>query len=133
MPHLEAPSLVGQVLDNRYKITRKLGEGGMGEVYAADHVHIEKKFAIKLLRPEIVSNPEAVSGSAGSAVELVDRAPQHHRDRRLRHAQRRSHLHVHGAPQRSCLERSHHHTATGRSPAQHPHPDRTGSPPHTKG
>jgi serine/threonine-protein kinase len=61
MPHLEAPSLVGQVLDNRYKITRKLGEGGMGEVYAADHVHIEKRFAIKLLRPEIVSNPEAVS------------------------------------------------------------------------
>ena len=56
-----APSLVGEVLDNRYRITRKLGEGGMGEVYAADHVHIEKKFAIKLLRQEIVSNPEAVS------------------------------------------------------------------------
>ncbi len=57
----EAPSLVGEILDNRYRITRKLGEGGMGEVYAADHIHIEKKFAIKLLRPEIVSNPEAVS------------------------------------------------------------------------
>jgi tRNA A-37 threonylcarbamoyl transferase component Bud32 len=55
------PSLVGEVLDGRYKILRKLGEGGMGEVYAAEHVHIEKKFAIKLLRPEIVSNPEAVS------------------------------------------------------------------------
>ena len=61
MGHLQAASLVGQVLDGRYKITRKLGEGGMGEVYAADHVHIEKRFAIKLLRPEIVSNPEAVS------------------------------------------------------------------------
>ncbi len=56
-----APSLVGEVLDNRYRITRKLGEGGMGEVYAADHVHIEKKFAIKLLRQEILSNPEAIS------------------------------------------------------------------------
>jgi serine/threonine protein kinase len=32
----------------------------MGEVYAAEHVHIEKRFAIKLLRPEIVSNVEAV-------------------------------------------------------------------------
>ncbi|MBA2540505.1 MAG: serine/threonine protein kinase, partial [Deltaproteobacteria bacterium] len=61
MPMPQAPSLVGEVLDNRYRITRKLGEGGMGEVYAADHIHIEKKFAIKLLRPEIVSNPEAVS------------------------------------------------------------------------
>jgi serine/threonine-protein kinase len=55
------PSLVGETLDGRYRITRKLGEGGMGEVYAAEHVHIEKKFAIKLLRQEIVSNPEAVS------------------------------------------------------------------------
>ncbi len=62
MPHVpQAPSLVGQVLAGRYRITRKLGEGGMGEVYAAEHVHIEKRFAIKLLRPEIVSNPEAVS------------------------------------------------------------------------
>jgi serine/threonine protein kinase len=57
----QAPSLVGQVLDGRYRIVRKLGEGGMGEVFAAEHVHIEKRFAIKLLRPEIVSNPEAVS------------------------------------------------------------------------
>lgn len=61
MPHLQAPSLIGEILDGRYRITRKLGEGGMGEVYAAEHVHIEKRFAIKLLRPEIVSNPEAVS------------------------------------------------------------------------
>ena len=32
----------------------------MGEVYAAEHVHIDKRFAIKLLKPEIVSNEEAV-------------------------------------------------------------------------
>ncbi len=61
LPQAQSPSLVGQILDGRYRITRKLGEGGMGEVYAADHVHIEKRFAIKLLRQEIVSNPEAVT------------------------------------------------------------------------
>jgi tRNA A-37 threonylcarbamoyl transferase component Bud32 len=61
VPQVESPSLVGQILDGRYRIVRKLGEGGMGEVYAAEHVHIEKRFAIKLLRPEIVSNPEAVT------------------------------------------------------------------------
>ena len=59
MPHADA--LLGQVIDGRYKIFKKLGEGGMGEVYAAEHVHIDKRFAIKLLKPEIVSNPEAVT------------------------------------------------------------------------
>ena len=62
MPYAQgSPSLVGEVIDGRYKITKKLGEGGMGEVYAADHVHIDKKFAIKLLKQEIVSNQEAVT------------------------------------------------------------------------
>lgn len=55
-----APSLVGEIIDGRYRIFKKLGEGGMGEVYAADHVHIEKRFAVKLLKAEIVSNAEAV-------------------------------------------------------------------------
>jgi serine/threonine protein kinase len=52
--------LVGQVLADRYRIVKLLGEGGMGQVYEAQHVNINKKFAIKLLRPEIVSNAEAV-------------------------------------------------------------------------
>src|ERR1700733_2307936 len=55
-----APSLVGQILDGRYRIMQLIGEGGMGEVYAAEHIHIDKKFAVKLLKAEIVSNPEAV-------------------------------------------------------------------------
>jgi serine/threonine protein kinase len=61
MPAEQEASLVGEVLDGRYRIISKLGEGGMGEVYAAEHVHIEKRVAVKLLRPEIVSNKEAVS------------------------------------------------------------------------
>lgn len=59
MPYADA--LIGQVIDGRYKIFKKLGEGGMGEVYAAEHVHIDKRFAIKLLKSEIVSNQEAVT------------------------------------------------------------------------
>src|SRR5438093_607205 len=61
LPQAPAPSLVGQILDRRYRLTKKLGEGGMGEVYAAEHLHIDKRFAIKVLKAEIVSNQEAVS------------------------------------------------------------------------
>ncbi|MGE0548029.1 MAG: serine/threonine protein kinase [Kofleriaceae bacterium] len=60
MPQAESPSLVGEILGGRYRLIKKLGEGGMGEVYAAEHQHIEKRYAIKLLRPEIVSNKDAV-------------------------------------------------------------------------
>ncbi|HUS63088.1 MAG TPA: protein kinase [Kofleriaceae bacterium] len=61
-PAADAPDpMVGQIIDGRYKVTRRLGEGGMGEVYAAEHVHIEKRVAIKLLRNEILANQEAVS------------------------------------------------------------------------
>jgi serine/threonine-protein kinase len=54
-------ALIGQIIDRRYRILRKLGEGGMGEVYAAEHVKIQKQVAIKLLRNEIVTNKEAVA------------------------------------------------------------------------
>jgi tRNA A-37 threonylcarbamoyl transferase component Bud32 len=53
--------MIGQILDGRYRLTVRLGEGGMGEVYAAEHVHIEKHVAIKLLRSEILTNQEAVT------------------------------------------------------------------------
>ncbi|WP_428267197.1 serine/threonine protein kinase [Haliangium sp.] len=63
--HPAAPSgdavAAGQILDGRYRIVKKLGEGGMGEVYAAEHVHIEKRVAVKLLRHEVLTNPEAVT------------------------------------------------------------------------
>ena len=55
-----ADPMIGQILDGRYRLLDRLGEGGMGEVYAAEHVHIEKRVAIKLLRNEILTNQEAV-------------------------------------------------------------------------
>jgi serine/threonine-protein kinase len=60
-PQAGKTDLVGQVLADRYRIVRLIGEGGMGQVYEAQHVNINKRFAIKLLRPEIVSNAEAVA------------------------------------------------------------------------
>jgi len=51
---------VGQTVGN-YKITAKLGEGGMGVVYLAEHPVIGKKVAIKAIHPELSKNPEVIS------------------------------------------------------------------------
>ncbi len=51
---------VGQTIGN-YTITAKLGEGGMGVVYLAEHPVIGRKVAMKAIHPELSRNPEVVS------------------------------------------------------------------------
>src|SRR5688500_17474122 len=41
--------LVGRVIDERYRIFRTIGKGGMGVVYEAQHLHIGRKVAIKMM------------------------------------------------------------------------------------
>ncbi len=59
-PHSEVPDLIiGQTIGN-YLVTQKLGEGGMGAVYLAEHPHIGKKVALKVLHAEFASNEDVV-------------------------------------------------------------------------
>jgi serine/threonine protein kinase len=59
--------LVGQVLDSRYRIERLLGQGGMGIVFRARHVRLERWFAIKLLHPRLRSDVKVVRRFAREA------------------------------------------------------------------
>ena len=52
---------IGKVLRDKWKLTDLLGIGGMAAVYAASHINNGKQVAIKLLHPEVLSNPEARS------------------------------------------------------------------------
>lgn len=48
----------GDVLDNIYRLDAPLGKGGVGVVYRAWHLHLQRPCAIKFLHPQLVSNPE---------------------------------------------------------------------------
>jgi serine/threonine-protein kinase len=56
-----ATSLVGQVIADRYHVIKKLGEGGMGQVYLAEHVKMGRRSAIKVMSPAMIHDPDAVA------------------------------------------------------------------------
>ena len=53
-------SLTGQTLDQRYRINRKLGEGGMSYVYEAQEIETGRSVAVKILIPRLSRDPAAV-------------------------------------------------------------------------
>ena len=52
--------LLGKTIGN-YQVTQKLGEGGMGSVYLAEHPKIGKRVALKVLHAEFANNQDVVS------------------------------------------------------------------------
>ena len=41
---------VGALIDGRYRLVKMLRKGGMGEIYAGEHVHTHRRVAVKILR-----------------------------------------------------------------------------------
>ncbi|MBX7220816.1 MAG: tetratricopeptide repeat protein [Blastocatellia bacterium] len=48
------------LIDDKYKVARLIGRGGMGAVYEAIHTTMQRRVAIKILNPDLVSNPAAM-------------------------------------------------------------------------
>jgi eukaryotic-like serine/threonine-protein kinase len=65
--------VIGQVIGN-YRVSRELGRGGMGMVYAAEHVQLGRPAALKMLLPQLSADPTIVQrffneARAASAIE----------------------------------------------------------------
>jgi serine/threonine-protein kinase len=52
---------IGSTVADRYRVIKKLGEGGMGVVYLAEHVFIEKKVALKILSEDFARKADLVA------------------------------------------------------------------------
>ncbi|MGH7578869.1 MAG: serine/threonine-protein kinase, partial [Gemmatimonadales bacterium] len=58
----QAPDgLVGSVVGNRYLITEVIGAGGMGQVYQAQDVRLQRTAAVKVLHSHLAGDPAAVA------------------------------------------------------------------------
>jgi len=53
--------MIGKLLNDRYKIKEKRGSGGMALVYEAQDILLDRKVAIKMLRPEFVSDEDFIN------------------------------------------------------------------------
>jgi len=58
--HSEYDRLIGETLDGRYYVQRKIGEGGMGVVFAVKHTVIERPLAIKVLKKNVMRDQGTV-------------------------------------------------------------------------
>ena len=60
-PSASSTSLIGYLLEDRYRIIREIGRGGMGVVYEAEHTELGKRVAIKLMLEKYNDDKEAVA------------------------------------------------------------------------
>ena len=73
-PAVSHANMVGHVLDGRYEIAKKIGEGGMSYVYLAHDVATRVRYAIKILSPALAKDANAMARlkrEAGLGIRLA--------------------------------------------------------------
>src|SRR5947209_2300332 len=61
LPKVEHDPFLGTVLDGKYRLEECIGEGGMGRVYRATHIHIDQPVAVKILHTHLASDQTALA------------------------------------------------------------------------
>lgn len=69
--------LIGRIIDGKYRIHGPLGEGGMAQVYTAEHLALEHLVAIKFLRRELAVEPEIAERFAREAKTIAQLNSEH--------------------------------------------------------
>ncbi len=67
-PVFDFAAWLGRTIDDRYKIEQLLGQGGMGAVFLAEHVKLQKKVALKVILPQFAGNGEVAERFAREAM-----------------------------------------------------------------
>ena len=66
--------MIGQTISH-YKITEKIGKGGMGEIYRAEDTTLKREVAIKVLPEQFTQDAERVARFRREAQVLASREP----------------------------------------------------------
>ncbi|HEV8496089.1 MAG TPA: serine/threonine-protein kinase [Gemmatimonadaceae bacterium] len=66
-PKAAGDPLIGRVIADRYLVLARIGEGGMGRVYLAEHVKMTRQCAIKVMNPSLVNDPDSLHRFAREA------------------------------------------------------------------
>jgi serine/threonine-protein kinase len=73
----EDDPLIGEVLAGSFRVMELLGSGGMGRVYAADHVRLPKRFAVKVLHETMSQHQEAAARFEREAQAVASVSSEH--------------------------------------------------------
>jgi hypothetical protein len=79
LPAADTPNTtwIGRVIDDRYRILEVLGEGGMGAVFVAQHLKLNKQVALKTIRTEFSGDPQLVARFSREAMATAQIEHQH--------------------------------------------------------
>jgi serine/threonine protein kinase len=64
-------TLVGTVIESKFRIDAQLGKGAMGTVYRATQLNLERPVAIKIMHSDILSNPVAIERFKREALAIA--------------------------------------------------------------